>query len=638
MNQNPPIDRVNARPTDAFDIFNCRHSIGPNPDLPSAAFTFDFSRTGYHEPLPLPEYVARVGDRYPHLTEATYESYAQLFGRTVAAVNKLEMDLYCDRWTMSSYQDGPRDITRIAVECLHARTCRAVVYCVWDWFEAITQGQSFQLDAQIGALQRMFRQSAYGGPTVYALWRTAHEKGIPVFHLWDEGLVQYGYGKQQVRGIATTFDGDSHLDSDFTTRKDDCKAFLGTLGFPVPKGEVVLSWREALNIAEKIGYPVAVKPVVGHKGIGVTADVQDAGELETAYDRAVQAIPEDQSVRIIVETSITGKDFRLLCVNGRFVAATERRPATVIGDGYSTLGALIERENRLPARIDTPTSPLGKIVVDEAMERYLEQQELSIDSVIERDRAVALRKVANLSSGGYSIDATRNIHPDNVVLAQDIAQHFRLTCLGIDVIARDLAKSWKESSFGIIEINAAPGIFMHLKPAVGESVDVTSAILETFFESADSARIPIVTFNRISVPELQETIDHILLKQPHWTVGAVCREGVFVNRAEKAMNFDYNTNVLNLLRHPKLDLLIAEYPGDILDVEGMFYYGSNVVILENPSAAEMMLKRDVFHHSTVVVKQNETVSIQREGLIEQYELSPDEPFTRVFLKEISAIV
>ncbi len=213
--------RVNARNSDAFDIFNIRHYIGSNPYLNKAALVFDFALTGYLPPLPLEEYVQRVSEVYPHLGDQTYESYPHLFARTVSEVNKLDMGLHLDSWSVKPYGD----YTRIAFETLHARTSRSVVYLVWDWFEAIAQGEEFTFDAQIKKLQNIFRQSVYGGPTVYALLRTAHDKGIPAFYLWDEGLMQYGYGKKLVRGVATTFDCDSHLDSDFTTRKDDCKAF-----------------------------------------------------------------------------------------------------------------------------------------------------------------------------------------------------------------------------------------------------------------------------------------------------------------------------------------------------------------------------------------------------------------------------
>ena len=626
--------RINARRTDVFDIFNFKHYIGPNPYLDTGALVFDFALIESREPLPIEDYIARIGDRYPHLGSQTYESYAHLFAQVVSEVGKLDMDLHLNHWSVKPYPD----LVRISVQSLHERTTREVAYFVWDWFEAITQDEDFTFDEQLVKLQNRFRASVYGGPTVYALLRTAYEKGIPAFYLWEEGLMQYGLGKKHVRGVATTFNCDSHLDSEFTTRKDDCKAFLKTLGFPVPEGDIVFSEKEALAAARQIGYPVAVKPVVGHKGIGVTADIQDSKELLSAYNRALAAIPEDQLTRIIVEKSISGSDFRLLCVNGRFVAATERRPASVVGDGYLTLAELIRQENRKPARLDSPTSPMSKIQIDEAMELYLDEQRLSLDSVIEKGRTVYLRKVANLSAGGISIDATQTVHADNIILAQDIAQYFQLTCLGIDVITKSLSESWKSSNFAILEINAAPGVLMHLKPSVGESVDVPSHILETFFESGTDARIPIITFNKISVEELQATIDHILLQHPDWTIGAVCRDAVFVNRSKKVLSKNYNSNVQTLLRHPKLDLLIAEYAEDILNEEGMFYRSSNIVVLDNPTETEMILVRDVFDGSTVVIRKGNDISVRRKGLIEDYTLAEDEPFTRVYLKESGAIL
>lgn len=629
-----PVSRVNARKTDAFDIYNSRFYEGSNPYLNTGAFAFDFALTGNSDPLPIEDYVEAMCDRYPHLHEQTYESYAHLFAQVAAEVNQLDIGLHLHRWSVTHRDDS----CRIAIEALHGRTTRGVVYAVWDWFEAITQDYRFYIEDQIEVLQKSFRQSVYGGPTVYSLLRTAHEKEIPTFYLWDEGLMQYGYGKKLVRGVATTFDTDSHLDSDFTTRKDDCKEFLSTLGFPVPKGEIVTTRHEALAAADRVGYPVAVKPVSGHKGEGVTADVRDEEELEAAFGRALESIPDDQAVRVIVEKSIAGSDFRILCVNGRFVAAMERRPASVTGNSRSTVSELIHDANRASERSDTPTSPLGKIKVDDAMELYLDEQGLTLDSVLEEGHTVYLRKVANLSAGGVSIDATPTIHPDNVILAQDIAQHFRLTCLGIDVIARDLSQSWKKGSFGILEINSAPGIYMHLKPSVGDRVDVTSPILETFFPTETSARIPIVTFNQVAMEDLQDLIDHILLQYPNWVIGAVCREGVLINRSEKILSSDYNTNVRNLLRNPKLDMLIAEYQDDIFEQDGVFYSGSDMVVLDDPTETETILTRDVFPHSTIIVREGDNISIRRQGLIEQYRLGDAEPFSRVYLKEIGTIL
>lgn len=637
-----PVSRVNARKTDAFDVYKSRFYEGSNPYLNTAAIAFDFALTGNIDPLPIETYVAAMGEFYPHLKEHTYESYAHLFAQVAAAVNQLDVGLHLHKWSVTqrgaSRSDPSGNRCCLAVEALHGRTTRSVIYAVWDWFEAITQDQSFYIEDQIEVFQQIFRQSVYGGPTVYALLRKAYEKGIPTFYLWDEGLMQYGYGKKLVRGVATTFDTDSHLDSDFTTRKDDCKAFLSTLGFPVPTGEIVMTCGEALAAAERVGYPIAIKPVVGHKGEGVTADVGDDAELEAAFDRAVASIPKEQPVEVIVEQSIAGSDFRILCVDGKFVAAMERQPASVTGDGRSTIDELIRDANQTADRSDTPTSPLGKIKTDDAMELYLAEQGFSLETVLAKDRTVYLRKVANLSAGGVSIDATPTIHPDNVILAQDIAQHFRLACLGIDVITRDLARSWKDGNFGILEINSAPGISMHLNPSVGDRVDVTSPLLETYFPVEASARIPVMTFNRVSMRDLQELVDHLLGQYPHWVIGAVCREGVLINRSEKVLHPTYNVNVSNLLRNPRLDMLIAEYRGEIFEQDGMFYSGSDMVVLDNPTETETLLTRDVFPYSTTVVREGGNVSIRRQGLIEQYRLGGSEPFSRVYLKETGTIL
>lgn len=632
--KNTDIIRINARKTDVFDIFNFRYYIGPNPYLDTVALVFDFALTEDQNPLPIEDYVAIISNFYPQLTQQKYQLYADLFACIVSEVGKLDMGLHFDTWSIKPYHS----YVRISIQALHERTAKSVVYLVWDWLETITQNQDFPFIERLNKLQNQFRESVYGGPTVYALWQTAYQQGIPTFYLWEEGLMQYGYGKKQVRGIATSFDIDSHLDSEFTRRKDDCKEFLERLGFPIPNGDIVVSEREAITVAREIGYQVVMKPVIGHKSIGFTANVNNSRELKSAYHQAILAIPEDKPTRVIVEENISGTNFRLLCVNGKFVAATERRPPSVVGNGYSTIRELIRKENRKLERRDTTTSPMSQIIIDEGMEQYLDEQRLRLDSVIKRDDTIYLSKIANISSGGISINATDKIHADNIILAEDIAKHFRLTCLGIDIIAKNISHSWHSGNFAILEINAAPGILMHLNPAIGASVDVPVHILSTFFESTADARIPIITFNQISLIELQIIITQILCKHPQWNVGGVCREGILVNHFQKFLSRDYNRNIQTLLRHPQLDLLIAEYPEDILESEGMVYKGSNIVILNHPTEVEMMLLRDAIDGSIVIIKQENHVSIQHKGLIENYNLVEDLDFFNIYLQQINSIL
>ncbi|NJK72158.1 MAG: cyanophycin synthetase [Synechococcaceae cyanobacterium SM2_3_60] len=627
-----PLVRINAREGDVFDLFNLRHYVGPNPYLDTAALTFDFALNGDIAPLPLAEYEHVLRQRLPGLP--TCQSYPQLFAEAAALVNGLDMDLPLRQYRVHAF--GRFD--RIALQTLHSRTTRSVLFFVWDWLEAIQQRQMFDYDGQMRKLQEIFRISAYGGPTVYALYQAAQQQQIPAFYLWDEHLMQYGFGKHQVRGVATSFASDSNLDSDFTTHKDDCKIFLDNMGLPVPVGGVVQTLEAAQALAVELGFPLAIKPVSGHKGIGVTANVQSDEEVEFAFEKALEAIPDNVPKDVIVEQSIQGNDFRLLCVAGKFVAAVERQPPWVVGNGFSTILSLIAQENAKPERLDTPTSPLGKIPCDESLAMCLAEQGLSVASVPRPGERVYVRKVANLSSGGVSIDATQQVHPDTIMLAQDIAQHFRLTCLGIDVIAADISQSWRQGNFGIIEINAAPGIYMHLKPAIGESVDVPSQILQTFFATPKDARIPIVTVNYTDVASLQALIDTVLFRHPGWTVGGVCWDALFINRVEKFMHPSYNQNILNLLRNPKLDVLIAEYSHRTLERSGMFYEGSDLVILDNPTERERLLARQVVPGGTVITCEGQQVSVQSQGMVERYIMQPREAFSHIYLREIARVL
>ncbi len=628
--QEAPVVRLNARDTDAFDLGNLAYYPGPSLYLQHRALVFDLAITGGPPPLPVADYVAAVAAHYPQLTGTSYPDHAHLFAGLVSLVSRLDIGLHLHRFAV--HRRGRFE--RVATQALDRRTQHRAVYFVWDWLEAIGGGQPFDHAARMAKLQAEFNRSPYGGPTTHAILSTAAARGIPTSYLRAEGLIQYGYGRRQVRGVSTTFSTDSQLNSGFTTRKDDCKAFLARLGFPVPQGDVVAELAQAVETAEEIGYPVAVKPLGGHKGIGVTANVRDADELAAAFARAGGS----EGAEVIVETSLAGSDFRLLCVNGRFVAALERRPPWVEGDGLATVEQLIERENATPERADSPVSPMGKIIKDEAMIACIEQQGYTRQSIPAAGAVVALRKVANLSAGGVSIDTTPGVHVDNVVLAQEVARHFRLTCLGIDVMALDLARSWKEGGFGIIEINAAPGVFMHVKPAKGEGVDVPGAILDTWFGQGRPARIPIFAFNALGPESIKEIVDLVLSRFPHWNVGAVCPKGVFINRSERPMHKDYLTNVDNLLRDPGIDLLLVAYDGDTLEQDGMAHEGHDMVVLDKPTPAEEVLARDLRPGGTLIKLTGRDVMVRRQGLVEEFTLDPLERFGRVFLREVALII
>jgi cyanophycin synthetase len=614
-----------------FNLSHFKNYLGPNPYLNKGALVFEFAISSANQPLPIEDYHQEILKKIPQLSSHIPNTYEELFAQTVAQVNQLEMELYIESYSVIDHH--------IAIQCLDYETTLGVINLVWEWWETITHYQDFNFRSRLKELQENFRVSPYGGPTSYALWESAAKKGIPTFYLPEERLMQYGYGKYNLRGVSTTFSCDSHLDSDFTTFKDHCKEFLTRCGFPVPQGKVVYSFKEALDLGDNINisYPLVVKPVVGHKGIGVTANINTEKELKFAYNQAVDASPHHRE-EIIIEQYIPGRDFRLICVGGKFVAALERRPPFIVGDGKSTIEELIEQENATEARQDTPISPLAKIIVDDVLENYLEQQRLSLNTVLDVDNLVYLRQVSNISSGGVSVDITRTIHPDNIILAQEIAQYFNLICLGIDVIALNLSKSWKQGEFAIIEINAAPGVFMHLKPALGESIDVPGRVLEYLFPPEKPCRMPIITFNHLSEKTIFELVDLILMRRPHWTIGALSHQGMWLNHSGKILRENYNTHVRTLLRHPQLDLLLVEYSGDIFEKEGMMYEGSDMVILENPTKIERILARDLLPNGIFIIKEGCEVSLQQRNKKEVRRLANANDFSDFYLREICQLI
>ena len=281
---------------------------------------------------------------------------------------------------------------------------------------------------------------------------------------------------------------------------------------------------------------------------------------------------------------------------------------------------------------------MGKIITDEAMIACIEQQGYTRQSIPAAGATVWLRKVANLSAGGVSIDVTPSVHVDNIVLAQEVARHFRLTCMGIDVMAEDLARSWKEGGFGIIEINAAPGVFMHVKPAKGEGIDVPGAILDTWFGPGRPARIPIFAFNALGPESIKEIVDLVLSRFPHWNVGAVCPKGVFINRSERPMHKDYITNVDNLLRDPGIDLLLVAYDGDTLEHDGMAHAGPRHGGPRQAHPHRGDPGPRPAPGGTLIKLTGRDVLVRRQGLVEEFTLDPVDRFGRVFLREVALIV
>jgi cyanophycin synthetase len=550
-------------------------------------------------------------EHFPELDASYPDRVVDLFVAVLLRVLKMDIDLYINRYDIS--RDGDEWV--VAVEFLDEEIARDAIELVADWFAALNEGRELDLASELETLQEDFDATLYGGPTIYSLIEAGLKRDIPVMYLYEENQFMWGYGRRQLRGRSTTFHTDGIKDTEFTMYKDMVKDFLLMCGFPTPQGRSCFTVEEALDACAELGFPVVVKPVAGHKGQGVVTNITSSAQVEAAFNEIVVSAREAGVAfdGAIVEQQVEGTDHRLLAVDGQFAAALERVPAYVDGDGRSTIAELIEIENATEARLDNARSPLCKIRVDDDLTDYLALQDRSLSSVPRDGERVLLRRVANISAGGVSINVTDSIHPKNAKMAEDIAKFFNVACLGIDVLARDISQPWTDGDFGIIEINAGPGVFMHLAPAIGGSVDVPGRIIRSHFPEPGSERVPIITGNRLTTELCTALVERVAGIDGSYEVGCLSDDGVFFNGQYFHNNPEHDQNVKVLLRNPRLGFAVIQHTKDDIYDYGTIHQGADVVILDHPEGSEEILARDLLPHGHLIWITDDAVTVQHGG-------------------------
>jgi len=362
------------------------------------------------------------------------------------------------------------------------------------------------------------------GPSTAAIAAAAERRGIPVTRVGDEDLLILGYGCRQQRVWATITGRTAALAVDLAGDKELTKTILADGGVPVPYGIVVESAAEAARAAGTIGGPVAVKPVSGNQGKGVTLNITAAAELDRAF-----AIAAGFDRRVLVEEYIRGRQYRLCIVNGKMVAAAERIPACVTGDGLCSVEELVAAVNSDPLRGEGHEKPLTKIKIDQVAVTVLARQGLTPRSVPRRGATVFIRENANLSTGGTAADVTDNVHPDNAMLAERAAILLGLDVAGVDMVADDIGRSILGGQGAVIEVNAAPGIRMHHHPASGKARDVAAAIVDYLFPAGGDGRIPVVAITGTNgKTTVSRMIGHVL-QLAGYGVGMTTTDGIFID-------------------------------------------------------------------------------------------------------------
>ena len=359
----------------------------------------------------------------------------------------------------------------------------------------------------------------------------AMRRGIPWRRvIAGDMTVRLGQGVRQKWLCETLIGGQSKLGNDIATKKHLANRLLSIAGLPVPRQVAVSDLGSAIEAAKSIGYPVVLKPAATDRGVGVHVGVRDEPALRQAFSDT------HRHGLVLVEQHIAGADYRILVLDGRVLAATRRMQASVAGDGTQTIRQLIEQENRSPRRVDGYVAHLlQRIPVDDDLLNQLRNQELSLDSVPEMGTVVRLHGAANLAMGGVPIDVTKEMHPDNRSMFIRAARVLGLEMAGVDFLTRDISRSFREIGGGICEVNAIPGLRVHV--AAPGSPDVVSPIVDHLFPNGGDGRIPIVAITGTNGKTTTSRMVAAMLEEADHCVGLATTDGVTIGRAEVA-SFD----------------------------------------------------------------------------------------------------
>ncbi|GAD23555.1 cyanophycin synthetase [Acidovorax sp. MR-S7] len=379
-----------------------------------------------------------------------------------------------------------RGVYRMVFRCPEETVARTALAWGHRLIMAAINDEPFDLKPAIQAIKTEINDR-YLGPSTGCIVDAAGERRIPHIRLNDGNLVQLGYGAAQRRIWTAESDQTSAIAEGIAQDKDFTKRLLTACGVPVPEGQIVASPEEAWEVAQDIGFPITVKPSDGNHARGVTLELSKEADIKAAF---ALAAPEGSDV--IVEKFIDGVEHRILVVGGKVVAATKGETVSVHGNGRSTLRELVEVLNQDPRRGPEQEYPLDWIKLESgAVTLELRRQGVTPDSVIPQGRSILLQR-----NGNMAIDCTDEVHPDVAYYAQLAAKIVGLDIAGMDMILQDVSRPMKEQGGAILEVNAGPGLLMHLKPTSGAPRPVGMAIVDHLFPRTDDAagagRIPLV--------------------------------------------------------------------------------------------------------------------------------------------------
>lgn len=490
----------------------------------------------------------------------------------------------------------------------------------------------FEWETERDAFIRRAERTAFG-PSTQAIVDEAVSRDIPWIRLNQASLVQLGQGVHAKRIRATMTSETSSIAVDIASDKDLTTKLLGAAGLPVPKQGSIRTADGAVQVAERIGYPVVIKPLDGNHGRGVCLNLQNEEEVRNAFP-----IAEEQSRRgvVIVETMVTGKDYRCLIIDGRMVAIAERVPASVTGDGTSTVEQLVDLTNADPRRGVGHEKVLTRIKVDAAAIEVLEGQGHSLQSVPTEGEMVKLALTGNMSTGGISIDRTLEAHPENVEIAEEAARMVGLDIAGIDFICPDITEPVRETGGAICEVNAAPGFRMHTHPTIGEPQFIAKPVVDMLFPPGATSRIPIIAVTGTNGKTTTSRMISHIFKGMGRKVGMTSTDGVVIDeRLVIRADASGPRSARMVLQNPRVDTAVFEVARGGILREGLGYERNDVAVVLNVQPDHLGLRGIDTVEQLADVKAVLVEAVPRDG---HAVLNADDPLVREMRRKCSGQV
>jgi cyanophycin synthetase len=440
-------------------------------------------------------------------------------------------------------------------------------------------GNSYQIENDILMLKLLKKRFGQGPTTAYIL-KEVEKRNIPIRPMIAGSLVTLGYGKKQKKLRTAVAETTSGLGIEIAGDKDETKNILADAHVPVPKGIIVYSEEELKERIGEVAYPLALKPLNGNQGRGVTTHIYDLNRALFGFK-----IAQKISKAVIVEEFIGGDDHRFLVINYKLVAATRRSPAAIVGDGVSTIQQLIEEENKDPQRGDSEEHVLAKIIIDDVTRKILSENKLELSSVLIKGQKLVVKDTANISAGGTATDLTDVVHPENKFLVERIARLFCLDICGVDIITSSVETPITRKTGAVIEVNAGPGVRMHTNPQHGVARNVAAPIIDMLFPVSEENEMLIIAIAESSVSGAITEMLASLISFAGLDAGYNSSRGLTINghKIKEGECMDHKS-IQDILFDPFIDVAILECNDLNILSSGLGFQSSSISIISGSTS------------------------------------------------------